>query len=62
MAVSEAQMRAVKKYNKKAYYRPAVCLKREYEEPLRKKAEAEGLSVSSYIQKLIIADIEKSQD
>lgn len=57
MPVSEAQMKAVKKYNAKAYYRPCVCLSREYEDALRDKAAAEGKTVSTYIQDLIKADL-----
>lgn len=57
MAVSEAHMRASNKWNKKAYYRPSICLKREYEDLLRVKAEKEGKSVSLYIQDLIKKDL-----
>jgi len=57
MAVSKAQMKAVNKYQKKAYYRPSILLSREYEEALRTKAESEGKSVSSYIQDLIKNDL-----
>lgn len=56
---TEAQMRATKKYDKKAYYRPTICLKREYEDALHKKADAKGLSVSEYIKRLIINDLEE---
>lgn len=57
MGVSKAQMNSVKKYNAKAYYRPAVCLKRKYEEQLRVKANEQGKTVSKYIQDLILNDL-----
>ena len=57
MPASEARMRANNKWNKKAYYRPSVCLPRDFEEALRKKAAAEGKTVSTYIQDLIKADL-----
>lgn len=57
MAKTEAQMRATKKYVAKAYYRPSIMLRREYEELLRQKAEVKGLSVSGYIVELIKKDL-----
>lgn len=57
MSVSESQMKANKKYMKKAYYRPSIMLRREYEEALREKADKEGLSVSGYIVELIKKDL-----
>lgn len=62
MPVSKAQIKATNKWNKKAYYRPSICLRREYEEPLRKKAAAKGESVSSYIQDLIKKDLDIKED
>lgn len=62
MSTSDAQIRATNKWNKKAYYRPSVCLRREYEEPLRKKAAAKGESVSAYIQDLIKKDLGIKED
>lgn len=57
--IPESQMKAVKKYMNKAYYRPSILLQREHEDALRAKAEKEGLTISSYIKKLILEDLEK---
>ena len=57
MAISEAQIRATHKYGKKAYYRPTIMIKRQYEEAVRQKAESEGKSISTYIQDLIKKDL-----
>lgn len=57
MGTSKAQMRASQKWNKKAYYRPSVCLPRKYEDALREKAAQEGKTVSTYIQDLIKKDL-----
>lgn len=57
MAASKAQIRANAKYNKKAYFRPAVFFKKEYEAPLRAKAESEGKTLNAYITDLIKQDL-----
>ena len=57
MTASKARIRANDKYKKKAYYRPSINLRREYEDALRKRAESEGKSVSTYIQDLIKKDL-----
>lgn len=57
MAVSKAQMKATTKYMKKTYYRPCVCLNRDYEEALRQKASEAGTTVSGYIVDLIKKDL-----
>lgn len=62
MPVSEAHMKATQKWVKKAYYRPSICLKREYEDALRQRAAAEGKSVSTYIQDLIKKDLGIKED
>lgn len=59
MAVTKAQMKATQKYMAKAYYRPSIMLRREYEEALREKAESKGMTISAYIVELIKNDIEK---
>ena len=59
MAKTEAQIRATKKYDKKAYYRPTIMLRREYEEQIHERAEELHLSMSSYIQTLIKKDLEE---
>lgn len=62
MAVSKAQQRATQKYTTKTYYRPSIMLRREYEEALREKAEAKGMSVSGYIIELIKKDLDINED
>ena len=57
MAASEAQMRATAKYKTKAYYRPSILLRREYEEPIRERAKKLNMSMSEYIQSLIKKDL-----
>lgn len=59
MAISQSQMNAVKKYMNKAYYRPSVMLKREYEEDIRNRAKELNLSMSEYIQTLIKKDLDE---
>lgn len=54
---SEAKIRANQRYTTKAYYRPCVCLRREYEELLREKAEENGTTISGYIVDLIKKDL-----
>lgn len=60
MSVSEAQMRANHKYQTKAYFRPCVCVRREYEEALRKKAADNNETVGGYILRLIMNDINQT--
>ena len=57
MPASKAHIKASNKFNKKAYYRPSICLRREYEEMLREKADKKSLSVSGYILELIKKDL-----
>lgn len=57
MAKSEKKIASDNKWNTKAYYRPAICLRREYEDMLRKKAEENNTTVSNYIVDLIKKDL-----
>ena len=56
---TEAQMRAQNKYIAKAYYRPSICLRREYEEETRNRAKELNMSMSEYIQTLIKKDLDE---
>ena len=62
MAISEAQQRAVKKYMAKAYYRPSIMLKREYELAILNRAKELNMSMSEYIQSLIKKDLNIEED
>lgn len=54
MGVSEAQLRAKKKYEDKHYWRPTLRFPKEYEEIIRKKSNG---SVNGYIFDLIKKDL-----
>jgi hypothetical protein len=58
MAKTEAQVRATKKYDLKAYYRPTIYLRREYEETIHARAKELDMSMSEYIQSLIKKDLD----
>lgn len=57
MPKTEAQMRAQDKWRTKAYYRPSINLRREYEELIRNRAKELDMSMSEYIQSLIKKDL-----
>lgn len=57
MAYSEAQKRASKKYNLKAYERIGLTVKKGRKDLIKSKASALGLSVNSYINSLIDNDL-----
>lgn len=57
MGASKAQLKANHKYQTKAYFRPCVCVRREYEEALREKASANNETVGGYILRLIMQDL-----
>ena len=57
MAYSEAQKRASKKYNLKAYERIELTVKKGKKDLIKSKASALGLSVNSYINSLIDNDL-----
>lgn len=54
---SSARIKANHKYATKAYYRPLVAIRREYEEAIRNRASEKDMSVSGYIQDLIFKDL-----
>jgi len=58
MAYSEAQKRATKKYQEKAYDRLELQLKKGMKEVYREQAAARGLSLNAYIVSLLEADRE----
>lgn len=59
MPASKAHMKATNKWMNKAYYRPSICLRREYEEDIRNRAKELNMSMSEYIQTLIKKDLEE---
>lgn len=59
MAKTEAQMRAQTKWMAKAYYRPSILLRREYEASIRNRAKELNMSMSEYIQTLIKKDLDE---
>ena len=56
---TQAQNRATQKYMAKAYYRPTIYLRREYEEAIRNRAAELNMSMSEYIQTLIKKDLDE---
>lgn len=58
MAKSEAWVKANQKFMAKAYYRPSILLRREYEELIRNRAKELDMSMSEYIQSLIKKDLD----
>lgn len=60
MAKTVAQMRAQDKWRTKAYYRPSINLRREYEDAIRERAKELNMSMSTYIQSLIKKDLEEN--
>lgn len=55
--VSKAQIKANHKYGKKAYYRPTIMIRREYQEQVIARATSQGLSISGYVWGLIKKDL-----
>ncbi|MBR1749604.1 MAG: antitoxin [Ruminococcus sp.] len=55
----KAETRAKNKYNAKAYDRIALQVKKGQRDIIRKHAEAQGLSLNGYINKLIAKDMGK---
>lgn len=58
MAKSEKKIISDNNWNAKAYYRPSICLRREYEELIRNRAKELDMSMSEYIQSLIKKDLD----
>ena len=59
MPKSQKKMISDAKWNAKAYYRPTVCLRREYEDAIRDRAKELNMTMSNYIQTLIKKDLEE---
>lgn len=59
MAQSQAHIKASNKYNAKAYDRINVNVKKGEREKIKAHAEAQGLSLNGYINKLIAEDMEQ---
>lgn len=58
MPKSEAWKKANQKWMKKAYWRPALNLRKEFEEPIRARASELNMSVTSYFLELAKKDLE----
>jgi len=57
MAQSKAHQRASNKYNAKAYDRININVKKGKRDILKNYAEAQGMSLNAYINKLIAEDM-----
>lgn len=57
--VSQAQIRATQKYNKKAYDRIQIRVKKGEAEKIKAYAEKKGMSLNGYINKLMVEDMSK---
>lgn len=58
--MAKPQTTASNKYNAKAYDRIALQVKKGQRDIIRTYAEAKGLSLNAYINKLIAEDMEKA--
>lgn len=58
MAKNPKKIISDNRWNAKAYYRPSINLRREYEDAIRERAKELDMSMSSYIQALIKKDLE----
>ena len=47
------------RWNAKAYYRPTIYLRREFEESVHNRANELNMSMSEYIQTLIKKDLDQ---
>lgn len=61
MAYSEAQKKATKKYNLKAYDRIELQVYKGEKEKIKQHAESLGLSLNAYITGLIRKDMEENE-
>ena len=57
-----ARTKANDKYNKKAYDRFLITVSKGDKDKIKAHAEAQGLSLNAYINKLIAEDMEKAGD
>ena len=62
MAYTQAGNKAVQKYSKKAYSVITLRVKKGEEIKIKAHAEAQGLSLNAYINKLIEDDMKKAED
>lgn len=60
MALSDAQYRATKKYNAKAYDRIEISVHKGDKDKIKKYAESKGKSITAYIYDLIKNDMKES--
>ncbi len=58
MAKSAKKIISDNRWNAKAYYRPSINLRREYEDAIRERAKELNMSMSTYIQTLVKMDLE----
>ena len=61
MAYTQASNKAVQKYSAKAYDQIKVLVKKGERDKIKAYAEAQGLSLNAYINKLIKEDMEQEQ-
>lgn len=59
MALTDAQKRAVAKYNEKAYDRIEVKVYKGQKDKIKAHAESKGMSLNAYINDLIEKDMNK---
>ena len=59
MALTDAQKRAVAKYNEKAYDRIEVKVYKGQKDKIKAHAESKGMSLNAYINDLIAKDMNK---
>ena len=57
--MGKASTASKNKYNEKAYDRVNLTMKKGYKEKVKAHAEAQGLSLNGYINKLIAEDMEQ---
>lgn len=60
--MSNAQQRAKAKYNKKAYDRFLITVRKGERDEIKKYAEEKGKSLNAYIVELIEKDMKKAAD
>lgn len=60
--MATSRTKANDKYNKKAYDRFLVTVKKGEQDKIKAYAESKGLSLNGYINKLIAEDMEKNID
>ena len=61
MAYTQSSNKAVQKYSKKAYDNLTVRVKKGKGEEIKAYAEAQGMSLNGYINKLIEEDMKKGR-